>query len=60
MAVPNVRYGSKADMCGAKGHVRSVPIADIRLCVWPPMVLFRIGGVKTVDKAAPLKFVDER
>jgi hypothetical protein len=32
-----------------------------RLFVLPPdWDLFRIGGVKTVDKAAPLKFVDER
>ena len=25
-----VRFGSKADMCSALGHVRFVPIADIR------------------------------
>ena len=25
----NVRFGSKADMCSAKGHVRFVPKADI-------------------------------
>ena len=25
----NVRFGSKADMCNAKRHVRYVPIADI-------------------------------
>ena len=25
----HVRFGSKADMCGAKRHVRFVPIADI-------------------------------
>ena len=25
----DVRYGSKADMCSAKRHVRFVPIADI-------------------------------
>ena len=28
---PNVRFGSKADMCGAKRDVRFVPIADIAL-----------------------------
>jgi hypothetical protein len=27
---PNVRFGSKADMCGAQAHVRFVPIADMR------------------------------
>ena len=26
----NVRFGSKADMCSALGHLRFVPIADIR------------------------------
>ena len=26
---PDVRFGSKADMCSAQGHVRFVPIADI-------------------------------
>jgi hypothetical protein len=26
---PNVRFGSKADMCGATAHVRFVPKADI-------------------------------
>ena len=25
----HVRFGSKADMCSAKGHVRFLPIADI-------------------------------
>jgi hypothetical protein len=24
----NVRYGAKADMCGAKGHVRFTPNSD--------------------------------
>ena len=28
-ASPNVRFGSKADMCSAKAHVRFVPKADI-------------------------------
>ena len=28
---PNVRFGSKADMCSAKGDVRFVPKADIAL-----------------------------
>ena len=27
---PDVRFGSKADMCSAQGNVRFVPIADIR------------------------------
>ena len=26
---PNVRFGSKADICSALAHVRFVPIADI-------------------------------
>ena len=29
---PNVRFGSKADMCSAQAHVRFVPIADIGQC----------------------------
>ena len=29
MIATNVRFGSKADMCGATRHVRYVPIADI-------------------------------
>jgi hypothetical protein len=27
----DVRFGSKADMCSATGHVRFVPIADIKM-----------------------------
>jgi hypothetical protein len=30
---PNVRFGSKADMCSAKGHVRFTPKSD-RDCVF--------------------------
>ena len=28
MAHPNVRFGSQADMCAAKGHVRFTPNSD--------------------------------
>jgi hypothetical protein len=31
----NVRFGSKADMCGATRHVRLVPEADIRSQTMP-------------------------
>ena len=34
-ASPNVRFGSKADMCSAKGHVRSTPESGHVQCTSP-------------------------
>ena len=31
---PDVRFGSKADMCSAKGHVRFTPKADMQCLVF--------------------------
>jgi hypothetical protein len=31
---PNVRFGSKDDVCVAKGHVRSTPESDIKCDMW--------------------------
>jgi len=57
----DVRFGSLADVPWCQQNVRFVPIADMPVvrCAarWD---LFRIGGVKTVDEPASLKFVDER
>jgi hypothetical protein len=43
---PNVRFGSKADMCSAKGHVRSTPERDIRQLIrgtdWTQVQLTRL------------------
>src|SRR5262245_51670974 len=30
----DVRFGSKADMCSAKGHVRFTPKSDIKCDMW--------------------------
>jgi hypothetical protein len=30
--LPNVRFGSKADMCGATGHVRFTPESGLMQC----------------------------
>ncbi|MGA8472624.1 MAG: hypothetical protein WB721_27855, partial [Pseudolabrys sp.] len=37
----NVRFGSKAEMCGAHADVCFVPIAEIRACREHPFVDFR-------------------
>jgi hypothetical protein len=38
---PNVRFGSKADMCSAKGDVRFTPesghVRRIQICTWLPV-----------------------
>jgi hypothetical protein len=36
-AIVDVRFGSKADMCGAKGHVRFTPESDIKRVVKCPL-----------------------
>ena len=44
----NVRFGSKADMCGAQADVRYVPIADIgfnSITSSPPASKWRSGGL---------------
>jgi hypothetical protein len=43
-AVANVRFGSKADMCGAKAHVRFTPNSDRES-----------GFPQTIMSALPLK-----
>jgi len=30
----HIRFGSKADMCAAKGHVRFTPESDIKCDIW--------------------------
>jgi hypothetical protein len=48
----HVQCNSVCPLCANSGH------AVVRLAArWN---LFRIGGVKAVDEAAPLNFVDER
>jgi len=34
LAVLDVRFGSKADICDAKGHVRFTPESDIKRDIW--------------------------
>ena len=33
-ALLHVRFGSEADICGAKGHVRFTPESDIKCDIW--------------------------
>jgi hypothetical protein len=43
MSPANVRFGSKADMCSANGHVRFTPNSDIKCDVWG-CLLWAISG----------------
>ena len=44
--LPNVRFGSKADMCIAKRHVRFVPKADISVPPPEPIIPKLLRGLK--------------
>ena len=47
LITPNVRFGSKADMCAAKSHVRfTPPKADINASIY--------GDHSTSDHISPL------
>ena len=42
-ASPNVRFGSKADMCSAKGHVRFTPKSGHVRCTSPCLLSAKSG-----------------
>jgi hypothetical protein len=39
----DVRFGSKADICSAKGHVRFTPESDIKCDIWICPLRAKIG-----------------
>ena len=46
--MPDVRFGSKADMCGAKRHVRFTPNSD-RESEFPQTVMFALKRTRAVQ-----------
>ena len=54
----HVRFGSKADMCSAKGHVRFTPFPHALACHW--LLLYAVPTSPCSSSGAGSRFVSER